>query len=183
MKMYIANCTQQRQIFMYRLPETNGSGMMGGQRQQDIEIGQQVILSGDLNKFQIDAVVDQHARYGLVAVEEIDRTKGAFTGLCYSIDKPVPVNKLLYVINANKGVLDLRGQEIRKEAAVAINDHVEKQMGDSVFGAKPPQLEKLEIEVEEKKFGTGPAHEPLEEKLRVTRNEDPTPAPRQRRRG
>lgn len=183
MKMYVANCTQQRQSFMYRVPETNGSGMMGGMRVQDIEIGGQTALSGDLNKFQIDAIVSQHARYGLVAVDEIDRTRGAFTGMCYSIDKPVPVNKLLYVINANRGVLDLRGQAIRKEAAVAVNQQVESQMGDSVSGARPPQLEKLEIEVQEEKQGTGPTHEPVEERLRVTRREDPTPAPRQRRRG
>jgi hypothetical protein len=174
MRMYVANCTQQRQIFMYRVPE-EGSGMMGGMRVQDIEIGQQVPLSGDLNKFQVDSIVQQHARYGMVAVEEIDRTRGAFTGLCYSVDKPVPVSKLLYVINANKSVLDLRGQEIRKEAAVAVNQQVETQMEGNVSGAKPPQLEKLEIEVQEEKSGNGPAHKPMDEKLRVTRSEDPTP--------
>lgn len=171
-KLYIANCTAQRQSFMYRLPETSGSGEMGGMRVQDIEMGQQIVLSGDLNKFQIDSVVQQHAKYGLIAVDEVDRTRG-FTGMCYSVDKPVPVSKLLYVIDGNRKALDLRGKQMRTEAAVAVNQQVENTMSD--------QLKKLEIEVKEERSGNGPEHEPIEERMRVTRDEDPTPQRREKR--
>jgi hypothetical protein len=165
MRLYVANCTQQIQQFMYRVPETDGA-MAGGMRVQPIEIGQQIAVTGDLNKIQVDSIINQHKKYGLIPVEEVDRNR-AFAGLCYSIDKPVPVNKLLYVMQVNRTVLDLRGKKTRLEAAIAVNQQVENTMDD--------QLKKLEFEVKEEKSGTGPEHEPVNEALRVTRAEDPTP--------
>jgi hypothetical protein len=171
MRLYIANCTQQVQTFMYRTPEESGA-MSGGVRVQPIEIGNQIIIPGDLNQIQIDSIVSQHRKYGLIAVDEVDRNK-AFAGLCYSIDKPVSISKLLYVIQNNKKLMDERGRKTRLEAAIAVNQQVETNMSD--------QLKKLEIEVKEEKSGSGPEHEPVNEALRVTRSEDPTPAPKQSR--
>jgi hypothetical protein len=165
MRLYIANCTQQVQTFMYRTPEESGA-MSGGMRVQHIEIGAQIPITGDLNKIQIDSIVAQHSKYGLISVDEVDRNK-AFAGLCYSIDKPVPISKLLYVMQNNKKLMDERGRKTRLEAAIAVNQQVENNMAD--------QLKKLEIEVKEEKSGSGPEHEPVNEALRVTRSEDPTP--------
>jgi hypothetical protein len=165
MRLYIANCTQQIQQFHYRVPETGGA-MAGGVRVQPIDIGSQVLLTGDLNQLQVDSIVAQQRKYGLVKIDEVDRTRG-FSGMCYSIDKPVPVSKIIYVMEQNKSVLDQRGRKTRLEAAVAVNQQIETNMDD--------QLKKLEFEVKEVETGNGPAHEPVNEALRVTRDEDPTP--------
>jgi hypothetical protein len=175
MRLYIANCTQQIQQFHYRVPETGGA-MAGGARIQLIDIGSQVLLTGDLNQFQIDSVVAQHRKYGLVKVDEIDRTKG-FSGMCYSIDKPVPVSKIIYVMEQNKSVLDQRGRRTRLEAAVAVNQQIETNMSDPT--GVSAQLKKFEVELREEKSGNGPVHEPVNEALRVTRDEDPTPVKEQ----
>jgi hypothetical protein len=165
MRLYIANCTQQIQQFHYRVPETGGA-MAGGVRVQPIDIGSQVVLTGDLNQLQVDSIVAQHRKYGLVKIDEVDRTKG-FSGMCYSIDRPVPVHKIIYVMEQNKSVLDMRGRQTRKEAAVAVNQQIETNMGD--------QLKKLEFELKEEKSGSGPIHDPVNEAMRITRTEDPTP--------
>lgn len=119
MRLYVANCTNQHQDFIYRLPEAPGT------RLQRIEIGQQTVLSGDLNQLQIDAIIEQHRPYGLVEVSEIDRTK-AFIGLCYSVDRPIKVDKIRTAMEINTGVLNARGEQIRREAAVATSNTLEE---------------------------------------------------------
>ena len=96
-KMYVANCTSQVQDFQYRLPES------GKVFKQTIPIGQQIQVSGDLNVLHIQAIIEQHAKYSMVAVHEIDRTK-PFIGLCYNLDKPVDMEKVrrALVHNARK---------------------------------------------------------------------------------
>jgi hypothetical protein len=158
--MYIANCTQQVQDFIYRLPETPGP------RSQRIDIGSQVQISGDLSTPDIDAIVRQHATYGLVSVDEVDRTK-PFVGLCYSVDKPVPVAKIKSAIAHNYDVMVERGKELRKEAAVATESSLVER------GAGPAALE-MSV-VEETKDGSDPT---FNEGLRVTRNEAPSEPPR-----
>lgn len=140
MKMYVANCTNQVQAFLYRAPGTKSN------RNQPIDIGRQVQISGDLNTKDIEAIVEQHSKYGMVAVDEIDRTK-AFVGVCYSIDKPVPIEKIKRAAEHNKGVLIEAGRENRKLAAVAVNNEVEKQA--------PGALNSLELSIEEQESKDG----------------------------
>lgn len=158
MKLHIANLTQQNQDFVYRVPETTGL------RKQMIGIGEQIVISGDLNRPQIDAIIEQHAKYGLVAVEEIDRSR-PFVGLCYSIDKPVPAARMLGGIEHNTGVLTARGREIRKEMAVATNSMLENQDG-------PGALQRLEMLVIEEE-GKAPSDNPISEGIIVDRQSGP----------
>lgn len=135
MKMYVGNCTQQVQSFQYRVPEQSGV------RMQQIEIGSQTQLSGDLNQKQIDSIVEQHARYGMVREDEIDRTK-KFSGLVYQIDRPITKVKLGYLIDVNQKALTKIGEENRKNAAVAISSDLEK----AAPGATSVELEVVEDE-------------------------------------
>lgn len=139
MKMYIANCTKQVASFIYRLPEHHQ------QRQQQIEIGGQTQISGDLTQLEVDAIIEQHTKYGLVAADDLDRTK-PFIGLCYSIDKPVRIGKLEQALVHNDKVLEQRGAQTRKEAALAVAKNVEQQTGEG--------LTALEMTIEQDKAGT-----------------------------
>jgi hypothetical protein len=139
MKMFIANCTKQVVSFIYRLPEVSAS------RQQQIEIGGQIQISGDLTKIEVDAIIEQHTKYGLVAADELDRSK-PFIGLCYSIDKPVRVGKVEQAIEHNDKVLEQRGAQTRKESALAVASQVEQN--------SPGGLTALEMTVEQEKPGS-----------------------------
>jgi len=112
MKMFVANCTKQARDFTYRLPDK-------GSRMQRIEIGQQIQVAGDLSKPEVDSIIDHYSLYGMKSVEEARKSKGAFTGLCYSLDKPVAIENMQIVLQLNDQVLVQRGQQQRKEAAVA----------------------------------------------------------------
>lgn len=136
MKMFVANCSQQVQDFMYRVP--NNAGM----RVQKIEIGGQTPISGDLTEKDIEYIVGQHARYGMVRVDEIDRTK-PFMGLCWD-DKPIKVDHIRRAVEHNTGVLVERGKQIMAEAAIATSENIEGNNPDL-------KLRNLEMAVTEDK--------------------------------
>ena len=173
MRLYVANATKQNFDFMYRLPEVTGI------RMQTIPIGGQVQITGELTTPQVDSIIAQHTKYGMVAVDEIDRSRN-FTGLCYSIDKPVPVAKIMTAVRLNTNVLQERGRRMRQEAAVAENNRIEQTLIENDI---PGTLNKLEVSVVEEKDRTD--GEPMvAEGVRVTRNEpeNEQAPPRRRRR-
>lgn len=174
MKLYIANVTAQVQDFIYRVPETTSN------RSQRIDIYSQQMLSGDLSASEIAAIVKQHAVYGLIPVDEIDRTK-PFIGLCYSVDKPVAIEKIRRAIVHNKGVLEERGRDLRKEAAVVVNNHIEQQFEDPRSGGAAAALRAVELSVQEETSGTIDEHAPISEGTRVSRHEPPDATPRRTR--
>lgn len=162
MKMYVANCTQQVQDFIYR---TIGSVTT---RTQRIEIGSQVRLSGEFNTEDIDYIVSQHAKYGMVAASSIKNGPGSkkFVGVCYSVDKPVAVDSIQIAISLNTQVLIERGRETRQQAAVAVNN---------IIADQNTSLETLELSVvEEPKDGSEPK---VAEGHRVTERENPDRSP------
>lgn len=142
MKMFVANCTKQARDFTYRLPDK-------GSRMQRIEIGQQIQIAGDLSQPEVDSIIDHYAKYGMKSVEEARKARGTFTGLCYSLDKPVAIENMQIVLQLNDQVLTQRGQQQRKEAAVATSAAI-MQNGDQGLQA----LETSVVEV--KKDGSEP---------------------------
>lgn len=112
MELYIGNATRQIVRFQWRTLETQQL------REQPIQPGTQVKLAGNYTTPEIDYIVRQHARYGLIAASDIDRTK-QFHGLCYSIDKPITQAKLVYLFNANVSDLVKQGQATRRANAIA----------------------------------------------------------------
>ena len=135
--MFVANCTQQIQHFAYRLPE--------GKRAytQEIAIGGQIRVAGrgngELTPIDIESIIQQHAKYGFTSVDEIDRTR-PFVGMCFSLDKPVRVNKIEHAIEHNQSVLIKRGEEIRENAAVGVHNKIAQDI---------PGLKGLELQTSE----------------------------------
>lgn len=168
MKMYVVNCTQQAQDFVYRLPEAPGV------IRQIIAIGGYIQLSGELNQPQIDSVVRQHARYGMVAEEEVDRTK-TFIGLYYTVDKPPRRGRMIDAISHNVDVLDARGRQLRQEAAIHTSNIIESNV-------PPGSLRELEVSVvEATRNGRDVNEDPsIAEGFRVTHEHQGPPAPETR---
>jgi hypothetical protein len=169
MKIYVANCTPQVHNFVYRMLGQTGI------RQQMIEVGRQVRLSGEMTSEEIDFIVNQHAKYGLIRDTEITRKTRGFNCLVYAVDRPVAVDNMTIVLELNREALVTQGQQTRKEAAVAVTNAIENE---------GPGLKALELSVvEEDRPGVEGT---MAEGLRVTREEGPATsgdAPRRRRRG
>jgi hypothetical protein len=163
-KMYVLNCTRQMQEFWYRLPESTKL------LHQLIPIGGQIQIAGELTTPDIDSIIEQHARYGMVAYSEINKNQ-PFIGYCYQIDKRFNniADALQRGFAHNDVVLEDRGQKLREEAAVAINQSIENQRA-------PARLTELELTVEEE-GDDGTFHRGV----RVTRSINPDAAPRRPR--
>jgi hypothetical protein len=123
MKLYVANCTKHIQMFMYSVPEEKGM------RTQRIEMGGQILVYQDSSADVIKYIVGQHEHYGLVAANEVSRTK-AFIGLCYSIDRPVDIEKIMTAVEQNDDVLIKRGQQIRQDSAVIFSNQMTEDVGE-----------------------------------------------------
>jgi len=162
--MYVVNCTQQVQDFVYSAPE------MKGVRMQTIAIGGYVQLSGDLNQPQIDSIIEHHTRYGMVSEDEVDRTKG-FIGLYYTIDRNPKLAKIYDALKHNEEVLNARGKELRKEAAVFTSAAIENNVPNGA-------LKELEMSVvEERRSGREVTDNPsIAEGVRVSRDHQGPPA-------
>lgn len=175
MKLYVANCTAQVHDFTYRMLETDSV------RRQRIEMFAQVQITGDLNQLEVDYIVKQYAVYGLVRVDEIDRTK-PFIGMCWQVDKPIAVEKIRRALEHNKLVLDEMGRKFRQEAAIATNNRLQSGLVDGNGNPIGPQLTALEMSVQEEREGQIGDHVPIAEGVRVTAAEAPTTRPTKRRR-
>ena len=165
-RLYIGNATKQNQEFVYRLPEQSGA------RVQTIPIGQQVQITGELSSQEIDAIVSQHRKYGLTEATAID-SADVYTGIVYSVGKPIPADKLTRAMIHNTRVLQARGKEIRRDAALAENQLAE--------GDVPGRLNKLEMSIQEENHDDRDPEPAIAEGVRVQRDED-NPAPRGNRR-
>ena len=136
MRMYVANCTLQNQDFQY----ITQIGQRA--RQQMIPALGQIVLSGELNANEIDYIAEQHAIYGMVKVDEIDRTK-PFVGLCWDTQR-ILENKIRYGHMHNQEVKNQQGVELRREAAVAINNALEGDQMNQSSGLKAMELTLVE---------------------------------------
>ena len=143
MKMYIGNLTKRVVDFMYRVD--------GAQRQQKIEMGSQVRLSGDLTQKQIDSIYEQHQRYGLIPVAEVPKMK-AFTGMCFSVDREIPLERIRHGLHQNDIAMAEAGKETRTQAAVALHQELSNNLDPELNAG----LRELEVEVIEQKSDTNP---------------------------
>jgi hypothetical protein len=135
-KVYIANCTPQNHTANFRGPESRKplSLAIGSGRQ---------VLAGDLSTPEVDAMVDQLGRYGLVHVDEAGKSGRKVTFL-YSTGTPLPASAILRVAERNKGILRDEGAERRKLSAVAAN---------AVMNSDETPIDKLETSIEEVSSG------------------------------
>lgn len=161
--MYVVNCTQQVQDFVYTVLEQRGV------RSQQIAIGGYVQLSGELNKPQMDAIINHHARYGMVSEDEVDRTK-EFVGIYYTIDRLPKLVKIYDAIKHNEEVLRARGVALRREAAIVTSGAIENSIPNGT-------LKELEMSVvEERRNGREVTSDPsIAEGVRVNREHQGPP--------
>ena len=157
MKLYIANGTTQDHDFVYRLQGGPGA------RVQRIPVGQQIALAGDLDPNQIDQIISQHSKYGLVPAEKIDQTR-PFAGLCYAVDKPVAATKIETLIRHNKDVLVERGKQIRQELAVA-----SAKFSQEATAETPALLNNFEITIQEETYNAQSETSQVAEGIRVAK--------------
>ena len=166
MELYVANVTKQIVQFAFRSPERFGLVI------QTIPIGGQVKISpkgshSDLSTPEIDSILDQHRKYGLISVDELDTNKASFHGMCYSIGKPISFDRIHKAMQRNEDTLEELGKQIRKEAALAVNNHIESQVGGNL-----KQLEMSVVE-EEPRGGYSDDHKPIGEGVRIIRDHNP----------
>jgi hypothetical protein len=136
--MYIANCSSQNVDFIYRMPRTPAP------RMQNIPIGRQIKISGDLQAPDIEMILKQHAKYGLIHVSEIDRTR-PYAGMCWS-EKPISVERLKRQWLHNQGVLAERGKTQRQQAAVATMEQINESSGGNALKALEMSVEEVPTE-------------------------------------
>lgn len=156
-KLYVYNCSQQIQEVHYTLPEVRGY------RKYTIEMGRQTALNGELHGPELDVVIQQLERYGATEAGKIRDVKH-YSGLIYSVDKPVNIDQIKHGTAHNKQVLVEEGKKIREQAAMAVNQDLENSTG-----AAPGVLE---MSVEEEKSGSlesDEEHAPVSEGVRVTK--------------
>lgn len=159
MKLFIANATRQNYDFVYRVPEVVGL------RSQFIPMGGQIEVSGDLNQPQIDDIIKQYEKYGLVPIDEVGRVR-RFSGLCYSVGKQIRPDAIERLMRHNNQALVERGRKIREETAVAQNNALENMIEES---GRPETLSRFEMSVVEENPDEREESEPIAEGIRVTR--------------
>ena len=134
MKMYVANCSAQAQDFHYRVLETTKL------RMQRIEPEQQQPLSGDLSRESIAAIAEQHAIYGMVEAGAVGQARHT-VHLLFQVDRPVSANQIAQAVQRNVLLMNMQGDMLRKEAAVHINNTMERD--------DPNGFRKVDVSVQE----------------------------------
>jgi hypothetical protein len=173
MKMYVVNATKHNHNFAYIVTERTGITI------QTIPMGTQLCLTGDLTQENIDSIIAQHAKYGFPSVDEIESKNAVFSGIFYSINKAASEEKIRRAMFRVQNQLVYEGKEMRKQAAIALNNQIEDDiLGDS-SGIK---LKSLEMTVEEiaPKGGLAEGQELMAEGIRVEKepSREPISPPR-----
>lgn len=124
MRLYIANPTKQHLIFNYRKPETRNTLSV------QIAAGSQSQIEDDrLTKAQIDEIIAQNERYGLVPISQVGKSTRGGTevpSMVFSIDKPIVVSKIFEALEAQDDMLRRRGDETRVNTAAGLQRALEE---------------------------------------------------------
>lgn len=178
MQLYLANPTRQTREFFYRIPTGGGTDQqLSGLRSQSVPIGGQIIISGDYPVEVLQRIIDvQIAPYGGVGADELDRHRGLIS-MIYSVGKAVPVQRIERVMRNNIGIQADLGREMRRQAAVAESNQIDRVLDSSgVTGS----LRALEMTIQEENHSPDSETPQISEGIRVTSSElgGGAPAPR-----
>lgn len=139
-RLYIANCSKFVQDFLFKLP---GQTQINAYRATIPIGGQTMIMNHEIDMKTAMHIVQQHEKYGLISVSDLDRTK-AYFGLCYQLDEEIPVEKIMLGIAHNEEVKEILAHENRKRIAVALSDGI-----DNLMQGSESKLQGLEMELTE----------------------------------
>lgn len=150
--LFVANTSNKNNEFLFRLP---GIEQL---RRVIIAAGKQVQILKDVHNEEIESVITQHQIYGLTSANDIAKAN-KFVGLLYAIDKPVSINSMELAIEKNNDILLEDGYELRKLAAVAMNESV-----------LPEVKKSLEIEIVEIPEDRTASRKMMTEKIKVKKD-------------
>lgn len=151
--LYIANVTKSRHEFMYTVPELDDSnGRPMAAIRQPIDPGGQIRVSRELNPFQLESVINHHRQFGMICVDEVSRSR-TYAPLVYQVDKPVTYEKIVEALHRNDMVLERRGEDMRRDAAIAVTNSIQRTMREEQI---PGTLTNLEMSVDEEERGDRP---------------------------
>lgn len=159
--LFIANGTMQVQEFHYRLPEAKNA------RRQVIPVGEQIRISGDLRSVDVDAIIKQHVKYGLIPADEILRgTKPA--PLAYRVGRYISSEEIVLLSNRNQGILIDLGRQTRKDAAVAVGNALGRAAQESGNDFDTADVEITEVP---KAGGAGTGESLVAENIQIGRED------------
>jgi hypothetical protein len=136
MQMFIANGSHQNIDFQYRLPEYKNY------RQQNIPIGGQIKISGDLSPKDVEAIITTHEIYGMVDVNKISDFRGWYIPYAYSLGDPIKAGTIAELVAHNREVNTELGIKYRQEAAVALDGLIKENTTNN-------KVNQIELSVEE----------------------------------
>lgn len=124
MKLYLANCSRQKHIFNYKVPEKTQQFM------QPIPAGSQIMLNypEDVVMF----ILQQHEPYGLQHYRKVDKN---FAGTCYAIDEPISAADIMNGVEQKTANLKQAGEDLLNASAVAYNNALDNAA--AAAGEKP----------------------------------------------
>lgn len=172
MDLYVGNATRQVYDFGYRALETMAP------RSQKIQPGTYTKVSGDLSTEEIDHILKQHAKYGIVADDAISRAK-EFHGTCYSVGKPPARAKLMYLMDSNLSQLVKRGEHIRRAHAIAQSNAIN---GALVESGREERVSAFDLTVQQENHDPSNEVPQMSVGMLVTSDGEAKPRGQQRRR-
>jgi hypothetical protein len=151
--MFVANATKQNFIFLYR-----ASGR-GTPTAQEIPMGTQIKVSGDLTPDDVEGIILQHERFGFMKADAFDSPR--FGGILYNVGSPIPEARIKKAILKYQAIQDDKGKVIRKEGAIAVSNVIEREIiGEDNNAMKLTNLE-MSVEEDPPKEGSKEGHPDL----------------------
>lgn len=141
--LFIANATSQNHQFLYRRPESSKMHSM------HIRMGSQICIR-DLDQAAIAAIVKQHEPYGMKSEDEAVK-RPRFVGLCYAVDEPVKLARILERATMNTEAMMKRAAERREEVVGAIGANLANVQADAGMGVEGVRAE---VELVDEKSGS-----------------------------
>jgi hypothetical protein len=112
-------------------------------RSQQIPIGGQIQISGDLSTAQVDLIIRFHTKYGMVKYSEVSDFKGWHIPYCYRIDEPISAEIIGTGVFQNRELHQNMGRTLRRDAAIAVNAQIEENL-------EGEKISNFQMDIEEK---------------------------------
>lgn len=141
--LFVGNTTKQHTDFIFRMPES------GKVISRKILAGTQEAILRDVDDAQVNAVIDQHKKYGLVSEAEAKKSR-QFIGLLYSTKDPIKLGSLQMAFHHNQEIMEAQAEKNLEHIGAAAKQTLDQISRDGE-GSGLPRVE-LEV-VEQPKVG------------------------------
>lgn len=138
-KLFVANCSKFNYELHYWVENSKKPVVT------KIRPGGQESIYPQGTRIDHERIVEQHKIYGLIPVNEIDRTN-AFVGQCFQYDNPISHDRLFTTMERNDDVLFEQALERRKEAAAATDDGIRRDAQEADVKVGNIEVEIKEVE-------------------------------------